>query len=153
MYVKARVLLYSIKLDFILVRALSFYSEVTCSYWMAILVFSPILFDWISKTTVTVSVSIAVPPFTWIVFNYMYYITLHDIVYCFLVRRVMWVGLHPSKYSLERADDTIYSDLPWVLHNWRLSGGVKQRTFCGEESFTLYAVFKMFIAFYKYYDW
>ena len=79
----------------------------------------------------------------------MYYTTLHDIVYCFLVRRVMWVGLRLSKYSLERADDTRCSDLQWVFHNWRLLGGVKQRTFCGEESFTLHAVFKMSIAFYK----
>lgn len=124
-----------------------FYSEFTCFYWMTVLAFSPITYDWINKTTVTVSISTAVPSFTRIRFNYVYYIRLHDIAYCFLVRSVMWVGLHPSKYFLEWSDDTRYSGLQWVLHNWRLSYGVKQRTFRGEESFTLHAVFKMFIDF------
>jgi len=116
---------------------------------MAVLAFSSIFLYWINRTTVIVSISTAVPPFTCKLFNYMYYIHLYDIAYCFLVCSVMWVGLHPSKYSLEWLDDTRYSGLRWVLHNWRLSGGVKQRTFCGEEPFTLDAAFKMFIAFYQ----
>jgi len=65
----------------------------------------------------------------------------------------MWLVAHLSEYSLRRTGDTRHSGLQWVLHNWRLAGGVKQGKFCGEESFMLQAAFKICNALMKYYAW
>ena len=61
----------------------------------------------------------------------------------------MWFVVPPSKYFLWRNGGTRYSGLQWVLHKWRLTGGVKQGKFCGEESFMSQAVLKIFIVFYE----
>ena len=82
-------------------------------------------------------------------FNYMHCVFLHFTEYCFLVYTMMWLVAHPSKYSSARTGDTRYRGLQLVLHNWRLTGVVKQGKFCGAESFILQVTFKFFIAFYE----